>query len=58
VSEHEDQLSYLLRPDPGLEVGPYPIYDLLEFMKELVLQIQSFKISMTQGSNRISKRTL
>jgi hypothetical protein len=33
----------------------YPVYDLLECMKGLVLQIQSFMISMTQGSSNISK---
>ena len=32
----------------------YPIYHLLEYMKGLVLQIQSCRISMTQGNNRIS----
>jgi hypothetical protein len=29
----------------------YPIYELLEYMKGLVLQIQSRSISMTQGNN-------
>ena len=35
----------------------YPIYELLECMKGPVLQIQSCRISMTQGNNRISKRS-
>ena len=35
----------------------YPIYELLECMKGLVLQIQNYRISMTQGNNRISKRS-
>ena len=38
-------------PHPNI----YPIYELPEFMKEPVLQIQSFRISMTQGNNSISK---
>ena len=32
----------------------YPIYELLACVKGLVLQIQSCRISMTQGNNRIS----
>ena len=32
------------------------ISELLEYMKKLVLQIQSYRISMTQGNNRISER--
>ena len=35
----------------------YPIYELLEHMKGLVLQIQSYRISMTQGNNRKSERS-
>jgi hypothetical protein len=35
----------------------YPIDEHLEFVKELVLQIQNYTISMTQGSNRISERS-
>jgi hypothetical protein len=35
----------------------YPIYEQLECMKGLVLQIQNYKISMTPGSNRIYKRS-
>jgi hypothetical protein len=35
----------------------YPICELLELVKGLVLQNQSCRISMTQGSNRISKRS-
>ena len=34
----------------------YPINELLECMKGLVLQIQNYRISMTQGNNRISER--
>ena len=33
----------------------YPIYDLLDCVKGLVLQNQSCKISTTRGNNRISK---
>lgn len=32
----------------------YPIYELLERVKELILLIQNCRISMAQGSNRIS----
>ena len=35
----------------------YPINELLECMKGLVLQIQNYRISMTQGNNRISERS-
>jgi hypothetical protein len=35
----------------------YSIYELLDFVKGLALQIQSCRISMTQGNNRISKRS-
>jgi hypothetical protein len=35
----------------------YPIDELLECMKELVLQIKNYRISMTQGDNRLSKRS-
>ena len=38
----DDQLNYHSGPDPGLRVGP-PQY--------LLLQFQSYRISMTQGSN-------
>ena len=31
----------------------YPIYDLLELVKGLVLWNQSFRIFMTQGNSRI-----
>ena len=34
----------------------YPIDELLEFMKGPVIQIQNYRISMTQGNSRISKR--
>ena len=34
----------------------YPIYELPECVKGLVLQIQSCRISMTQGNNRTSIR--
>jgi hypothetical protein len=36
----------------------YPIAELLECTKGLVLQIQNYRISMTQGNNRISERSL
>ena len=55
----QSQLSY--HPDPHL--GPwvghssiYPIYDLLEFVKPVILWID--KISMTQGNCRMSERSL
>jgi hypothetical protein len=35
----------------------YPTDEILEHMKEMVLWIQSCKISMTRGNNRISKRS-
>ena len=35
----------------------YPIYDPLELMKNLVLQNDSRRISMTQGHNRVSERS-
>jgi hypothetical protein len=35
----------------------YPIYELLEHVKGPVLQNQSYKISMTQGNSKISKRS-
>lgn len=46
-------------PESGLWVHPniHCIYDLLESMKELVLQIESCKISTTQVNNTISKRS-
>ena len=44
-----DQLSY--HPDPN------PIHGLLEHLNGLILQNQSCRIFMTQGNNRISKRS-
>ena len=35
----------------------YPIDELLECMKGLVLQMQSYRRSIKQGNNRISKRS-
>ena len=35
----------------------YPINELLVFTKGPALQIQNYRISMTQGNNRISKRS-
>ena len=34
----------------------YPINELMELMKRPVLQLQNYRISMTQGNNRISER--
>ena len=34
----------------------YPVYELLELLKGLDLQIQRCRISMTQGNNRISRK--
>ena len=34
----------------------HPVYELLELAKGLDLQAQSYRISMTQDNNRISKR--
>ena len=42
------------RVTTGVDVA---IYELLEHMKGPVLQIQSFRISMAQGNNRISVRS-
>jgi hypothetical protein len=36
----------------------YPMYEILEFVNELALQIQSSRISMTQGKNRLSEKSL
>ena len=36
----------------------YPIDELLKHMKGPVLPIKSFRISTTQGNNRISERSL
>ena len=36
----------------------YPTDELLECTKEAVLQFQNYRISMTQGNNRISERSL
>ena len=35
----------------------YPIDELLEYIKGLVLQIQNYRIPITQGNNRISERS-
>ena len=35
----------------------YPIHELLEHLKGLVLQIPSYRISMTQDNNRLSVRS-
>ena len=36
----------------------YPnIYPIMECMKKPVLQIQNYRISMTQGNNRISEKS-
>jgi hypothetical protein len=35
----------------------YSIYELLEHMKVLVLQIQNCRISMTRNNNRLSQRS-
>ena len=35
----------------------YPIYELLELGKGPVLQIESYRISMTHGNNWISERS-
>lgn len=34
----------------------YSIDELLEHINGLVLQVQNFKLPMTQGNNRISRR--
>jgi len=59
-SRQADQLSYHPGTDPGLWPGPPqhpPICELLELVKRLVLQIQSCRVSMTQGNSRRSERT-
>jgi hypothetical protein len=35
----------------------YPIDELLEYMKGWVRQIQSYRISMTQGNNSVFERS-
>ena len=35
----------------------YPIDELLKYMKGPVLQIQNYRMSMTQGNNRISEKS-
>jgi hypothetical protein len=35
-----------------------PIDELVKCMKRLVLQIQNYRLSMSQGNNRISERGL
>ena len=35
----------------------YPIDELLECIKGLVLQIQNYRISMTQSKNRLAERS-
>ena len=54
-----NQLSYNPGPIQNYELtypSIHPIYELLEHEKWLILQIQSCRISMTQG-NRIAKRS-
>jgi hypothetical protein len=40
------------------QLNIYPIDELLEDVKGLILQIQNYRISMAQGNNRISERSL
>ena len=35
----------------------YPMDELPECIKRLVLQIQNYRVSMTQGNNKISERS-
>jgi hypothetical protein len=51
-----DQLSYHQGTDPG-HPNIYPICELLECVKGVVLQIQSCRISMTQANKGISERS-
>ena len=58
-SWHTDQLSYHHTPMQGSELAHpkiYIIYELLGCVKGPVLLIQSCKISMTQGNNRMTRR--
>lgn len=51
-----DQLRYLSGPDQGFELvqaNIYLIHELLGVLKGPVLQIQNYRISMTQGNNRM-----
>jgi hypothetical protein len=55
-----DQVKCLLGPDPVLKLANlniYPIYELLQSMKGLVPQMQNYRISTTQGNNRLSERS-
>jgi hypothetical protein len=42
----------------GFELAHLNTYELLEHMKGPVPQVQSYRISMTQGDSRMSKRNL
>jgi hypothetical protein len=50
--------SDLSQPDPGLWTGQPNIYELLECIKGLILQMQSYRIFMIKGNNRMSERSL
>ncbi|ERE69438.1 small conductance calcium-activated potassium channel protein 2 [Cricetulus griseus] len=52
------QIQGFVLAHPNNHPNTYPIYELLKCAKGLVVQNQSFRISMTQGNSRISKRTL
>jgi hypothetical protein len=54
------QPSYRPGPDPGFELAYpniYPIYELQEHVKGLMLLNQSCRISITQSDNRISEKS-
>lgn len=54
------QLSYYASPQPMLWVGPpniYPIYDLQEHKKRLILWSHNHRIFMTLGNSSIPKRS-
>jgi hypothetical protein len=55
-----NQLSYLSGQIQGFRLAHpniYPVNELLECMNRVVLQIQTYGSSITQGSNRISTRS-
>lgn len=56
---HHEQLRYREQIQDFKLAHPnfYPIYKLMEHVKGLVLQIQSFRISMTKGNYSISERS-
>ena len=53
-----DQLIYYQAQIQGFQLAQpnIPIYEVLEHVKGLILQTQSFRISMTKGNNRYQRK--